>query len=174
MSAFFLIWCSFVKTSDPFSNLPCFSRADLCFRVLNRTIMAGLSLLPLLGRGWYASTVSQSSFINQRPSVPPWSQSRHAMAHQPDRALPLRRGKNGARLANRWWLHLQNSDPFILFLVKKPQSLHFFYQVQMDFCWSRIAEVSPERKSNDFLISSKSSKVGFFFGPILATGTCWA
>ena len=41
---------------------------------------------------------------------------------------------------------------------------------EMDFCWSRIAEVSPKRKSNDFPISSKSSKAGFFFGPILATG----
>ena len=41
---------------------------------------------------------------------------------------------------------------------------------KMDFCWSRIAEVSQVRKSNDFLISSKSSMAGFFFGPILATG----
>ncbi|MEQ2254063.1 hypothetical protein ILYODFUR_039067 [Ilyodon furcidens] len=38
MSAFFLVRGSLMNTSDPFSNLPCFSRADLCFRLLNLMI----------------------------------------------------------------------------------------------------------------------------------------
>ncbi|MEQ2192811.1 hypothetical protein XENOCAPTIV_017653, partial [Xenoophorus captivus] len=84
-------------TSDPFSNLPCFSTADLCFRLLNLMMIAGLSLLPRLGRGCHASTESQSSFI-------PLDKRKEATCSSVDSvtpgdgspALPPRRRKSGA------------------------------------------------------------------------------
>jgi len=124
MSAFFLVRCSLMKTSDPFGILPYFSRADLCFRLLNRIIIAGLSLLPLLGSGWHASTVSQSSFI-------PLDKRKEATCSSVESVTP----GDGSRSGDDYIIlpgilfqvcHsvLQNSYPFILFLVEKPQSLH--------------------------------------------------
>lgn len=52
MSLFFLVRCSLMIAL----GTSCFSRAVLCFQLLNLMIIAGLSLFPRLWSGWHAST----------------------------------------------------------------------------------------------------------------------